>query len=128
MLVLLGLLREKIWAKVGPEYGEDAAKKAIIVRALYGLKSCQAALRVHLWSCMESMGYRPCLVDQDLWMQSQFDDGHGYYSHILCYVDDIMVIHHDARLVLDRIDKLMKLKETSVGDPDIYLGEKLREV
>ena len=39
-----------------------------------------------------------------------------------------MVIHHDARPVLDRIDKFMKLKESSIGDPDIYLGAKLRQV
>ena len=39
-----------------------------------------------------------------------------------------MVIHHDDRPILDRIDKFMKLKESSVGDPDIYLGAKLKKV
>ena len=39
-----------------------------------------------------------------------------------------MVIHEDARPVLDRIDKFMKLKASSIGDPDIYLGAKLRKV
>ena len=39
-----------------------------------------------------------------------------------------MVIHHDARTILGRIDKFMKLKESSVGDPDIYLGAKLNKV
>ena len=39
-----------------------------------------------------------------------------------------MVIHHDSRPILDRIDKFMKLKESSVGDPDIYLGAKLNKV
>ena len=39
-----------------------------------------------------------------------------------------MVIHHDAKTILDRIDKFMKLKESSVGDPDIYLVAKLNKV
>ena len=34
---------------------------------------------------------------------------------------------HDAMSVLDRINKHLPLKPTSVGDPDIYLGAKLRE-
>ena len=39
-----------------------------------------------------------------------------------------MVIHHDARPILDRIDKFMNLKESPVGDPDIYLGSKMKKV
>jgi Reverse transcriptase (RNA-dependent DNA polymerase) len=34
---------EKIWCRLGPEFGADAGKKAIIVRALYGLKSAGAS-------------------------------------------------------------------------------------
>ena len=47
---------------------------------------------------------------------------------MLCYVDNIMVIHHDARPILYSIDKFMKLKESPVGDPDISLGAKLKKV
>ena len=39
-----------------------------------------------------------------------------------------MVIHHDVRPILDRIDKFMNLKEISVGNPDLYLGAKLNKV
>ena len=39
-----------------------------------------------------------------------------------------MVIHHDARPILDRIDKFMNLKESSVDDLEIYLGAKLMKV
>ena len=75
-----------------------------------------------------ALGYKPCLADPDIWLKAQIQDGIDYYSYILCYVDDIMVIHHDARPILHRIDKLMKLKESSVVDPDIYLGAKLKKV
>ena len=70
---------------------------------------------------------RAVLADPDLWMKPEVVDDFKYYSYILCYVDDIMVIHHDVRPVLDLVDKYMKLKESSVGDPDIYLGAKIRK-
>jgi hypothetical protein len=36
-------VREKVWTVLGPDFGHDAGKSAIIVRALYGLKSAGAA-------------------------------------------------------------------------------------
>ena len=34
-------LEEKIWTILGPEFGSNAGKKAVIIRVLYGLKrSC----------------------------------------------------------------------------------------
>ena len=41
---------EKIWTVLGPEFGNDAGKRAVIVRALYGLKSAGAAFCTHLSS------------------------------------------------------------------------------
>ena len=41
---------EKMWTKLGPEFGTDAGKPAMTVRALHGLKSSGAA-------------HRACLVD-----------------------------------------------------------------
>eukprot|EP00957_Ditylum_brightwellii_P060277 4577832-Ditylum_brightwellii.AAC.1 len=103
---------------------------AVVVRALYGLKSAGAAFRAHLGDCMKGLGYRPCLADPDLWMKPMVRpcDGVEYYSYILCYVDDILVIHHDSHSVLRLIDKYFPLKPGSVGDPDMYLGTKLRRM
>ena len=39
-----------------------------------------------------------------------------------------MVIHHDTESVLWRIDKYFKLKPSMIGDPDIYLGDKLKKM
>ena len=77
---------------------------------------------------MSGLGYKPCLADPDLWLKPQArEDGTGYYAYILCYVDDVLVVHDDAQPVLDRIDKFMKLKPGS-SDPDMYLGAKLKKV
>ena len=34
---------EKVWTKLGPEFGTDQGKSALIVRALYGLRSAGAS-------------------------------------------------------------------------------------
>ena len=60
---------EKIWVVLGPEFGPDAGKKAIVVRALYGLKSAGASFRSVMADCMDQLGYKPCKADPDLWMK-----------------------------------------------------------
>ncbi len=49
--------KEKIWTLFGPEFGNDKGCKAIVVRALHGLKSAGAAFRSHLADCMRQLGY-----------------------------------------------------------------------
>jgi hypothetical protein len=49
--------KEKVWTTLGPEFGPEAGKTALIVRALYGLKSAGAAFCAHLASFMRQMGY-----------------------------------------------------------------------
>jgi len=95
-------LEEKIWTVLGPEFGSNVGKKAVIVCALYGLKSSGAAFRRHLSDCMEYMGYTSCLADPDLWYKPEVhpENGHEYYTYILCYVDNVLVIHHDALPIL----------------------------
>ena len=44
---------EMVWTTLGPEFGKDARKPAVIFRALYSLKSAGAAFRSHLTRCME---------------------------------------------------------------------------
>ena len=121
---------EKIWTILGKEFGADAGKRALIVRSLYGLRSSGAAFRNHLADCMQHLGFKPCLADPDLWMKPEVrpDDGTEYYAYVLLYVDDALVVHHDGESVLKRLDKYFKLKEGSVGDPEVYLGAKLKKM
>ena len=120
---------EKIWTLLGPEFGDDAGKKATIVRALYGLGSAGSSFTAHLASCMRHIGYVPCRADPDLWMQeATHSDGGKYYKYILLYCDDCIAAAEDATAELMRLNHYFQMKEGSIGDPDIYLGTKLRTV
>jgi hypothetical protein len=70
-------LTEKVWTVLGPEFGDDARKRALILRALYGLKSAGADFRNHLAECMKHLGWNPCRADRDLLMKAEArpDDG-----------------------------------------------------
>ena len=76
---------EKIWTVLGPEFGPDKGKKALIVRALYGLKSAGSSFGCHMADCMQTLGYKPCKADPDLWYKpmTRPDDGFEYYAYVL---------------------------------------------
>ena len=46
---------------------------------------------------------------------------------MLLYVDDALCVHHDAHTALEDLDRYFQMKENSIGDPDLYLGAKLRK-
>jgi hypothetical protein len=121
--------QEKVWTTLGLEFGPKASKNALVMRTLYGLKSAGAAFCAHLASFMHQMGYTLCKADPDLWNKAKTrpQDNVRYYAYILCYVDDILCMHHDAMSVLNWMNKYLKLKPTYLGDPDIYLGAKQKE-
>ncbi len=78
---------------------------------------------------MRQMGYTSCKADPNLWLKvaTRPDKNVGYYAYILCYIDDILCIHHDHMLVMNEINGYLPLKPSSVGDLDIYLGAKLKQ-
>ncbi len=78
---------------------------------------------------MCQMGYTSSKADPDLLLKAvtRPEDNVHYYACILCYVDDILCIRHDPMSVMNEINKYLPLKPSSVGDPDIYLGAKLKE-
>ena len=61
---------EKVWTILGPKFGHDSGKSAVIVHVLYGLKSAGAAFQAHLASFMCQMGYTSCKADPDLWLKA----------------------------------------------------------
>ena len=56
------------------------------------------------------------------------EDGFGCYVYIIIYVEYVMVIHHDTYSVIWIIDKYFNLNPNLIGDPDIYLGAKLKKM
>jgi hypothetical protein len=70
-------LTEKVWTVLGPEFGDDAVKRVLIVRAFYGLKYAGAAFRNPLDECITHLGCNPCRADRYLWMKAETspDDG-----------------------------------------------------
>jgi hypothetical protein len=121
-------ITKKVWTILGSEFGIDASKSAIIVRTLYRLKSTGAVFCAQLASFMHQMGYTSYKADPDLWYKAETrsNDNFRYYAYILCFVDNILCIHHDPMSVLNLINGYMLLKPSLVGDPDIYLGAKLK--
>jgi hypothetical protein len=73
-------ITEKVWTVLDPDFGDDAEKCALIVRALYGLQSVGAAFGNHFIECTNNVGWKPCRADRDLWMKAEThpDDGMLY--------------------------------------------------
>jgi hypothetical protein len=122
-------ITEKIWTVLGPEFRDDAGKRALIMRALYGLNSDGAAFSSQLAECMKNFGWNPYQADRDLWMKAEIhpDDGVLYWAYILIYVDDILCVHHDPGAPLAKLDEYFKMKEGSIHISTFYLGAKLKK-
>jgi hypothetical protein len=74
------------------------------------------------------MGYTSCKADSDLWLKAvtRPENNVYYYTYILCYIDDILCIHPIPMSVMNKINGYLPLKTSSVGNPDIHLGAKLK--
>jgi hypothetical protein len=78
---------------------------------MYGLKSSGAAWHAQLSETLYGMGFKPSLADADVWYKAACkDNGFEYYEYILVYVDDILVISHRPRTVMETIKKQYRLK------------------
>ena len=77
---------------------------------------------------MESLDYQSCNADLDLWLKSEIrpEDGVKFYSFLLCYIDDILCIHHNKDSMLKWLHKSFLLK-LGFGKQDINLGAKFHE-
>jgi hypothetical protein len=122
---------EKHYVICGKEFGiENEGRIALIRRALYGGKSAGRDYWLHMRSCMEYLKFTSCKADADVWMRpATKSDGTEYYEYVLLYVDDCLVVSENPEAILrQELGKYFKLKEASIGPPDIYLGGKMRHV
>ena len=121
--------REKIWTRAGPEFGSDAGKIMLVVRALYGLKSSGAAFRALLAEALYDLNYKPSPADPDVWLRPAVKpDGFEYYEYVLCYVDDVLCISHDPMRTMKGVQSSFKLKDDKIEEPEDYLGAGLSKM
>jgi hypothetical protein len=115
--------REKVFFIAGDEFGEtNKGKIVIIVKALYGLKSSGAAWRAHFAQALHDLGYQSSLADPDVWFRAEEKpNGFTYYAYVLVYVDDVLVVSHNANKTMTALSKLFRLKD-GFAPPTRYLG------
>jgi hypothetical protein len=114
---------ETVYTTAGAEFGSNAGRPAIIVRAFYGLKSSGARWRDHLASILMQSGLKNSKADPDVWMRKAHKpNGFAYWEYVLCYVDDILAISHAPPAILDVIALHVTLKPGSIEEPKNYLG------
>ena len=115
--------QEKVYFIAGEEFGPNKGRPALIVRALYGLKSSGARWRDHMARSLRSLQFVSCKADPDVWMRPAVrSNGEKYYEYVLVYVDDILVVSEKPKVVMDRLSEMYTLKDGSVKEPETYLG------
>ena len=121
---------EKVWFRAGDEWGENAGRPVLIVRALYGLKGSGQAWRSFLAETLRNkMGFISSLADPDVWYKPcTKEDGSKYYAYLLIYVDDVISVDIDAKKNIDLIGDVFTIKEGSAGPPKVYLGANIQKV
>ena len=56
-------------------------------------------------------------------------DNTDHWEYVLLYVDDFLAILVDPEsIVREEIRKYFLMKEASIGEPEVYLGGKVRKV
>jgi hypothetical protein len=115
---------EKVYTVLGPEFGDIEGKTAIIVKALYGLKSAGFAWRsLCARTLREELSFKPCRGDMDVWRRpARKANGDRYYEYLFVYTDDVIAISEDPDAILRKLDSHFLLKPSSVQEPSTYLG------
>ena len=120
---------ERVHTYLGPEFGDDAGKLAIIRKALYGLRSAGFAWRSYCAEIMRtSLEFTPCRADQDVWMRKAIkSNGEKYWEYVFIYTDDVLAMSEDPGSILQEMNKFFLLKADSIGPPKRYLGATISE-
>jgi hypothetical protein len=75
---------------------------------------------------LRDFGYTSCKADRDVWMKPKVKpNGFKYWSYVLVYTDDILVVNHEPMVVMDYLASRYTLKPGSVKEPDQYLGSQI---
>ena len=76
-----------------------------LVWALHGLKSSGASWRQMLKDSIElKMGFTPSTTDPGMsYRRIRHTKGSAYYELLLVYIDDVLAISHDPKLIMEMI-------------------------
>ena len=110
--------KERIYTRVGKEFGEYEGMVAIIIKALYGLTTSAERFHTLFADFIRSIGFTPTRFDRDVWMRLR-DDESGY-DYICTHVDDFKVVARNPELWIERIAGAFLIKEH--GPRNYYLG------
>ncbi len=121
--------KEKVWTmftdQLGPEY---TGKKAIIAKALYGLRSSGRSFRDFLAMNLRELGFISSKADPDLWLRSaKKPNGDHIYEYVFSYVDDLVFQGINPKVFMDALGKRFSLKPGSIKEPDTYLGANVKK-
>ena len=73
------------------------------------------------------MGYKSCPADPDVFMKPEARaDGSLYYSYLLVYVDDCLLVHDEPSIVMEELKRRYDLKGDAYGKPERYLGANVK--
>ena len=122
--------KEKVWTKftdqLGPEYD---GKKAIIAKALYGLRSSGHSFRDYLAMNLRQRGFVSSKADPDLWMRSaKKANGDHIYEYVISYGDDLVFQGINPSSFMNALGKRFTLKPGSNKEPDSYLGANVKKL
>jgi hypothetical protein len=120
--------QERIHTTAGPEFVPTHQEQTvIIVCALYGLKSSGASWYEQLSETLCGMDFKLMLADPDVWNKPTCkSEGSEYNQYILVYVDDVLVLSHAPRQIMETIKKAYRLKEDP-SEPTTYLGVTIKK-
>ena len=73
------------------------------------------------------MGFKCSLVDNDFWMKEDLKlDGTPYYSYLIVYVDNILIISHYPHRYMVQLQTAYFFNPSSIMVPKLYLGSEIK--
>ena len=75
------------------------------------------------------MGFKSTLADPYVWLKPVVaSDSFNYYTYILVYVDDILIIDKYPRKYMSNLKDKYTIKPVRISKPEVYLGGDIGEV
>jgi hypothetical protein len=111
---------EKVFARAGPEFGDYEGCTVIIVKALYGLCSSSERWHSHFANTLRSFDFVPTRFDNDVWIRRHSSG--KCYEYVCTHSDDFLITSPSPEKIMEQIESIYKVKESSKGPPDYYLG------